>query len=76
MPQETEGVRFILMTNKLNLIDFIRDFQTTREEPEFIALKNRMREVLDDMWICKLYRNIINLYIKNFTNDSHFMRTY
>jgi hypothetical protein len=49
MPQESEGVRFILMTNKLNLIDFIRDFQTTREEPEFIALKNRMREVLDDI---------------------------
>jgi hypothetical protein len=49
MPQETEGVRFILMTNKHNLIEFIRDFQNTREEPEFIALKNRMREVLDDM---------------------------
>lgn len=50
MPIANESVRYTLQMNRNNLNDFIRTFQTEREEADFIALKNKMREVLNDMW--------------------------
>jgi hypothetical protein len=35
--------------NKQNLNDFIKNFQQERDEADFKALKNRMREILDEM---------------------------
>ena len=49
MPLENQAVRYILEMNKGNLKDFIKNFQHDREEQEFKALKNKMREILDDM---------------------------
>lgn len=49
MPLENHAVRYILEMNKGNLKDFIKNFQHDREEQEFKALKNKMREILDDM---------------------------
>lgn len=49
MPQENQAIRYILKMNKSNLTDFIKSFQLDREEADFKALKNRMREVLDDL---------------------------
>jgi len=49
MPLESHAVKLILEMNKGNLKDFIKNFQHDREEPEFKALKNKMREILDDI---------------------------
>jgi Mo25-like len=46
---DNAAVRFILHTNKANLNDFIKGFQNEKDEQDFIALKNRMREVLDEL---------------------------
>ncbi len=40
---------YILKMNRGNLTDFIKNFQQDRDEADFKALKNRMREVLDDL---------------------------
>jgi hypothetical protein len=49
MPIESHAVRMILEMNKANLKDFIKNFQHDREEVEFKALKNKMREILDEL---------------------------
>jgi hypothetical protein len=49
MPHETEAVRYTLKMNRGQLSDLIKNFQQDRDEADFKALKNRMREVLDDM---------------------------
>jgi hypothetical protein len=49
MPLENHAVKYILEMNKGNLKDFIKNFQHDREEAEFKALKNKMREILDDI---------------------------
>lgn len=35
--------------NSGNLTDFIKNFQQDRDEADFKALKNKMREVLDEI---------------------------
>ena len=49
MPLEVAAVKYILEMNKSNLNDFIKNFQQDRDESEFKALKNRMREILDEI---------------------------
>ena len=49
MPLEVPAVKYILEMNKANLNDFIKNFQQDRDESEFKALKNRMREILDEI---------------------------
>jgi hypothetical protein len=49
MPQENQAVQYTLKMNRGNLNDFIKNFQQDRDEPDFKALKNRMREVLDEL---------------------------
>lgn len=49
MPQENQAVQYTLKMNRANLTDFIKNFQQDRDEADFKALKNRMREVLDDL---------------------------
>jgi acid phosphatase family membrane protein YuiD len=49
MPMESQAVKYTLEMNKQNLNDFIKNFQQERDEADFKALKNRMREILDEM---------------------------
>lgn len=46
---DNDQVRYILKMNKANLTDFIKGFQNERDDADFVALKNRMREVLDEL---------------------------
>ena len=52
MPIESEAILKILKTNHKNLTEFIMSFQNDREA-DFQVLKNRMREILDELdWVC------------------------
>jgi hypothetical protein len=49
MPIECTSIRVILQTNHSNLTEFIKNFQNERDDEDFRALKNKIREILDDL---------------------------
>jgi hypothetical protein len=49
MPMECETIRNVIKTNHKNLTEFIINFQNDREDGDFTLLKNRMREILDEL---------------------------
>ena len=52
MPIESTAIRIVLQTNHKNLTEFIKNFQNEKDDENFMALKNRMREILDDLvWL-------------------------
>lgn len=49
MPIETTSIRVVLQTNHKNLTEFIKNFQNEKDDENLLALKNRMREILDEL---------------------------
>ena len=49
MPIEATSIRVVLQTNHKNLTEFIKNFQNEKDDENLRALKNRMREILDDL---------------------------